>query len=420
MNIRIGGIAKLELWYWGLLFLMIGICIPLGLHIAPADVPRVDEEAHFGQIQIFWSGRLETPAELGITMLPGYHAAVALLTKLAGVTSLSGARATALLITIPSIFIFALLARRAGDNNPPQSALVYFLCPLFFPYFFLLYTDISSITFVMLGVLLTLYNRYYSAAFTLLLSMLIRQDNVIWAFFCFLLGLHQIYTDTMVTSEIKSRLTTVLRNVVKNLWAFPALFVAFITFVVINGGVAIGDPESHKLGQIYPTQVFLCLLTLFVLMLPLHLANTKRIAALLYERPIWLFAGACGLPLFILTFWADHGYNNFSGFVHNEVVSWLRASLRNKILAYLGIIWCFYSLIVTKLAEQRFYWLYPLSLVAVLPHALIEHRYFMIPIVLFLALRSRNGDKLDFVTMSIFVIASWYLGMEIKDGRLFL
>jgi alpha-1,2-glucosyltransferase len=154
-------------------------------------------------------------------------------------------------------------------------------------------------------------------------------------------------------------------------------------------------------------------------MLPLHLANSRRIFTLLCDRPIWIFIGACGLPLFVLTFWADHGYNNFGGFIHNEVVFWLRASLTNKVLAYLAIVWCFYSLLVTELANRRFYWLYPLSILAVLPHSLIEQRYFMIPIVLFLALRKRTSDKLDHLTMSVFIIASWLLCMKIHEGTLF-
>jgi alpha-1,2-glucosyltransferase len=249
--------------------------------------------------------------------------------------------------------------------------------------------------------------------------MLVRQDNVIWAFLCFLLALHQFEWFGSSVNFI-SRVSSVLKLMAKRLWIFFLVFIAFIVFVKVNGGVAIGDPESHKLGRIYTTQIYLCLLTLFVLLLPLHVANAKNIVLMLRRQPIWIFAGACAFPVFILTFWTDHGYNNFGGFIHNEVVFWLRASLLNKVLAYAGIIWCFYSLLVTKLAEKRFYWLYPLSAVAVVPHALIEQRYFMVPIVLFLALRKRDNDKLDYLLLSIYVVASWYLGTQILADTIFM
>ena len=61
-------------------------------------------------------------------------------------------------------------------------------------------------------------------------------------------------------------------------------------------------------------------------MLPLHVANLKKIVALIYHQPFWLFIGASAFPLYIVTFWTEHGYNNFGGFIHNEVVIWLKAS----------------------------------------------------------------------------------------------
>lgn len=406
-------------WSWGVLILVLVACIPLGLQIALPHSTKVDEGAHFGQIQAFWAGRIGSPQEFGLTMLPGYHLLVAAFAKLIGSESLLGARTVGLLLSIPSVFIFAFISRKVGDKNPAQSALVYFLCPLFFPYFFLLYTDITSVTFVSLAVLLTLYKRFFTAAFVLLLSMLIRQDNIIWALLCFVLALHQLL-DSNLPANLSGRVIFALRVVIKQLWAFPMLFVGFVVFLVLNGGIAIGDPESHKLERIYITQVFLCILVLFVLMLPLHVANIRKIVALIYHQPFWLFIGACAFPLYILTFWTEHGYNNFGGFIHNEVVFWLRASLAHKVFAYLGIVWCFYSLLVTPLVEKRFYWLYALSALAVVPHSLIEPRYFIIPIVLFLAMRKRDGEKLDYVTMSIYVIVTWYLCTEIRAGTIFL
>ncbi|MFO1367740.1 MAG: hypothetical protein U1F46_02020 [Marinagarivorans sp.] len=407
------------IWSWGALILVVVACIPLGLQIALPDGIKVDEGAHFGQIQAFWAGRVGSPQEFGLTMLPGYHVLVAVLAKLIGLESLFGARMVGLLFSIPSVLIFALISKRVGDNNPAQSALVYFLCPLFFPYFFLLYTDITSVTFVSLAVLFTLNKRFFAAAFVLLLSMLVRQDNVIWALLCFVLALHQ-FLDLNQSDGLSDKALVALNAVTKHLWAFPVLFVGFGVFFVLNGGVAIGDSESHKVERIHLTQVFLCVLVLFVLMLPLHVANLKKIVALIYHQPFWLFIGASAFPLYIATFWTEHGYNNFGGFIHNEVVIWLKASLAHKVYAYLGIVWCFYSLVVTPLAEKRFFWLYPLSALAVVPHSLVEPRYFIVPIVLFLALRKRNGDDLEYVILSIYVIATWYLCTEIRAGAIFL
>ena len=52
------------IWSWGALILVVVACIPLGLQIALPDGIKVDEGAHFGQIQAFWAGRVGSPRNL--------------------------------------------------------------------------------------------------------------------------------------------------------------------------------------------------------------------------------------------------------------------------------------------------------------------------------------------------------------------
>jgi alpha-1,2-glucosyltransferase len=132
--------------------------------------------------------------------------------------------------------------------------------PLLFTYYFLFYTDIWS-TILILGSLSLVWNspttkKCYMSSLLSFISLWFRQTNILWiAFILSIIIDRQIRSDNFV-----SRCTKFIIQFFKN-WIkvipFMIIFVLFIIFIKINGGIAFGDKENHQLN-LHIVQVFYC------------------------------------------------------------------------------------------------------------------------------------------------------------------
>lgn len=386
-----------------------------GLAMMPEHAHYHDESFHVPQIERYMQG-IYQGVEASLTMIPGYHALVALSASIFFDQSPDAIRTASFVMSIPALLFFFLSARELGHRQPSISSLIFFLCPIIFPFFFVIYTDIPSLAFVLAGLYCTLKRQYSLAALVMCLSMLLRQTNVVWLalFWLFALLDHGAWGQ-LVRLDFRA----LLKNIAKT-WGFLGGCVLFVTFVVINGGVALGDASAHAVERLYLTQVFFCLFAVFFLFMPWHIANTRRIFALVKARPQLLFLLSLVFAVYITTFWADHGYNYFDFFLRNQVVMWVRQNFWTQTLAFIPMAWAFLSLCVTPLRKASYYWLYPVAALALIPHSLVEQRYFFEFLVLFILFRKPETEKLDFITLAIYVPVTLYLCLGIGRIQFFL
>jgi len=82
--------------------------------------------------------------------------------------------------------------------------------------------------------------------------------------------------------------------------------------------------------------------------------------------------------------------------------------------------WTLCSLCVTPLQRRSFYWLYPLAAAALLPAGLVEQRYFIVPVILFMLAKKRESVALDLCTIAVYVPVTGLLYYRISQGGLFL
>jgi len=401
----------------GLTALAAAAAYSFGMWMVAGDGLKADEHAHYWQIRVFAEGRFEIHHWL--TMLPGYHAIIAALAWVGGVggaLSLPAARVISWGLCALAPVLFFLCARALGKDNRFSLSLTFLLSPIIFPFFFYLYTDIPSLLFLLGVLLLTLQRRYQLAGLMAVLSLLLRQSNVVWAFFFALVALGQ----EGVWARLAQRDFRPVLQTLARLWLFVFAGLAFLAFVYWNGGIALGDAHMHRVERLYPTQVYLLLFTMFLLFVPLHIRNLPRIARMLRRRPvICLLIGAMSLAFYLGTFWVNHPYNDEMDFLRNRILWLLRENLWLRVAAFIPMAWTLCSLCVTPLQRRSFYWLYPLAAAVLLPAGLVEQRYFIVPIVLFMLAKRRESAALDLWTIATYVPATGLLHYHLGQGGKF-
>lgn len=375
-----------------------------------------DEVHHYPQIRMFVDGRFEMIPTL--PMLPGYHAVIAAVAWAVGDSSLPVARAISWALCFPAVALFFLCARELGKDNRFTLPLVFLLSPIAFPYFFVLHTDIPSVGFLLGALLLTLKRRYQAAGLVAVLAILVRHNNVIWVFFCGLIALGQ----EGVWAQLAGRDWRPVLRAVARLWLFVLAGLALAAFLVSKGSFTLDEvPWQHPQGRLYWTQIYLLLFTMFFLLLPLHISNLPRIAQMIGRRRLlWALTGAGLLVLYLLTFWVDHRFNGVMLFWRNQFLHFIKGDVVWRVAAFIPMLWAFLSVCATPLQRRAFYWLYPLAVVFLLPSSLIDTRYFIVPVTLFMLVKKRESLPVDLLTLALYAPAAAFLYWRVNQTTIIM
>jgi len=252
----------------------------------------------------------------------------------------------------------------------------------------------------------------------------LRQSNVIWVFFFALVALGQ----EGVWARLVQRDFRPVLHALAGLWLFVFAGLAFLAFVYWHGGIALGGPGQargevvgvHRVEHLYPTQIYLLLFTMFLLFVPLHIRNLPRIARMIRRRPvICLCIGVMSLAFYLWTFRANHPWNYAMDALRNQLLWWLRENLYLRIAAFIPMAWTLCSLCVTPLQRRSFYYLYPVTVAALLPVSLVEPRYFIVPVALFMLAKKHQSAPLDLWTIAVYAPATGLLYYRISQGGFF-
>ena len=230
------------------LFLVVNYYQPLAYM---DEVFHIKQAASFAHLDFSYDKKLTTPPLLYLLSLP-----------------LSFISSSPLVIRFTNILF--LFATRSLFNK--QIALF----PLFFFFCFLYYSDPSS-TFLVLAALK--YSHLHSLSATLLLlSVAIRQTNIIWCLFilvnrCIAILNYKHSSLLNISSFIKSILSNI-PLLLKLLYPFLLVLLSFIIFIVKNNGIVLGDKQNHQsslhLMQLYYFSSFLVFFMLPILDLKSH------------------------------------------------------------------------------------------------------------------------------------------------------
>ncbi len=350
---------------------------------------RVDEGIHYHQILLLAAG--EYVQDAALTTIPGYHWLMAQFVRLAHSDSIGFLRGLNVLLGAGCVVSFARCRRLLGESAHDQRVLQFALCPIIFPYFFLIYNDVASLLLILVGVWLGLERRYALGAATLTLSLAVRQNNVVW-----LLAVPAI---TWLEQTANAYSWRNVRAFWRANWPLAIGLLLFVAFVVVNHGVAVGDRSRHPLVFGTGNLFFLLFVYAFVF-LPLVLARAPanlRAAVAGWRNGLLL---ALFFAFYLSTFASTHPYNNIEPeyFLRNAVLMAVAASLGLKFVFFVPVLLAALDLVRSVHERPILIPIVLASAVAVVPSWLIEQRYYIVSFALLLLFRPEGGHRAEQLT----------------------
>jgi alpha-1,2-glucosyltransferase len=371
----------------------------------------IDEPHHYKEITKLAEGQI-TMETIRITAeFPGYHLAMAFLRRLLDINSLSMTRFLSTIFSLFSVFIFYLISKNISPAETPLKTLQFFLFPLLFVFFFIIYTDCFSLFLLLLAFFFLVKNRYLTSGFFGFLSVMVRQNNIVW------LGSFSLY---IYLKKYGFRFSPgTIFNFFKDTLINTLVFVGMVLFIRWNGAPILGG-GIHPLS-IHFDNIFFILFSFFILFLPLNIANFTLVIRLLKNPLSILILGAIFI-FYLLTFRVNHPYNQFltNYFLRNFIASLALSSLENKILFFLPIGYSILSLWVSKLHQKLFYLLYPFTILFLSLLWLVEPRYYIIPFTFFLLFKKQKSLFIEYLTIIIYIVLTGFLFWGTLGRKFFL
>lgn len=349
---------------------------------AMRDVPLLfDEKPHYTRIVAIRQGTL---AQVKPACCPHtYHYLLSLTGSAASCESPGEVRLLSLLFSILCVPLAYAIVRKLDPEGASLAATQFFFLPVLLPFFFLIYTDPLSLLFALLTVLLLLHECLWGAALASMAAVLIRQTQIVWMGFAFLLPYVRANGWRLELSAIVAHC--------RRAWLFLPGFAAFAVFVVLNKGISLGDRSAHPAFEFRAGNVLFALFTVFVVFLPLHVANLPRVVQMIRARPWWLLVVAAVGVLFYCGTRFDHPYNRWDRFLRNKFLIRIVDNPAFAALFFVAVAVALLSLAATRLKDRSFYLLYPVAVLSLAPSWLIDPRYAIPALALFVLFRTRSS-----------------------------
>ena len=387
-----------------------------------------DEGFHAGMVDAFLRGEWDNlPGS--VTTPPYFHALIAFMTHISGVEkkTLEAIRFSQMLLSIGAIPCFYFIAKQLRHSNCDIRTLLCVLLPTYLPLFNLVYTDPPSLTFTALMVLLTLKQRYWLAALTALLGLAVRQMTIIWACFCAVYVCLNYIEDEHGSISFKNIFGPLWENIT-NLFPKVAPFlipaVAFLVFVFFNKGIVVGDREAHP-TSFNLANLFCFFIASFVIFLPYQIEKaTENFQLIKTHKWIWV-----AIPLYFIVYLAlhkiTHSYNkpSMDWWIHNQIIIISTTQPLLKALFFLPILSAtltYFSIARSSETPWKMYLLYFFGALSFVPLPLVELRYYLVTLILFILFKPKLSDTSEKATLIIFSCISLYIIYGISHRTLFI
>jgi|GEM_PF-3319219 len=403
------------------LFICVGIFLILFggfqyVHRAPLETRIVDESAHVTQVQRILNGK-EIRVER-LTTIAGYHHVTAgifvVFDKIFDFESPKTYHVRMIAVLYAATLFVLTVILLVTLRMPHQKVLAIMTLPVLAPYLFIGYTETFSLLVVIGGIILYFQKQYVLSSIVMFGSLFVRQDNIMWIVALILWSGVSYLAQSNVSNFP-------LRKFVRESVGYIMSIVLFVLFVLINGGVAVGDRSRHPVS-LSAENIFFFLILLALIFLPTIISYRREICEVV-QRKIYLSAcialGASSA--YLLGFELTHSYNNNSRFLHNYLGKFFS---ENTFGIAPGIILMLISLaflaaIIRGMKEYKAHLLvvYGVGLLSLALHPLMEHRYYIIPMVLliiFVTFKNRRWFYVQLAYMTA-LSATYYWIVFIKD-----
>ena len=363
----------------------------------------VDEKAHLAQIEMFREGNLRLYVKHGEeyprnAMYPGFHALVAATSKILGVDGKNAIRGLCLAFAVAVAALAFIIAKdlTGSDTAALKAAQVFFL-PVLFPFHFLIYTDTAGTAAILAAFLAALRKKDGLGGALALTAVLIRHNNIVFVVF--------ILAYRIVDEFGLNPLRTPPRRLAAALWPYAVSAALVAVGVAVNGRPALDDPSSHvpTLSLVNPLFALFCFGALFA---PVLLAARKETSEWISKHKkasAAILALICAASAFLAP---THPWNNLPWLWHNEILAWLFRDMAGRTVLAATASFAALSLAALPLATNaaRLSWIF--SFLALVPVALIEPRYYILPFALATLLRKPRSMRVETVQLALFILVA--------------
>ena len=364
---------------------------------------RADESAHYAQIERYIAGNYATGSET-VAQAGGFHASAMIFARLTGNSTKEDIRLFVLLISGATMLLFWSLVRSFEPQVSTMRTLQFVFFPLLFPFWFLIYTDVYALLWLLLAILALTQDRVHVSGILMIVSVLVRQTYIVW------LALLGLWTVTVAAP---------LRQLATRGTSFGIGAGLFLLFVVANGGVAIGDRGSNPDFVFHTENLLFMLLCFFAMFLPLILSTLPQIARLPPALLVGVLLSSVGL--YFGTFRVDHPNNiGLNYFVRNALLETMTAPTSAGVVTSVAIALAVLSLCVIRLRQPVQYLIYPFAALSVMPSWLIEQRYYLPAFALFMLFRESASPRVERALLAVNVVMALSLFVGITEGWFFL
>lgn len=362
-------------------FIIIGLVFGIG-YIFIGNIPLIaDEGGHVPQISRFLTGKWEMVPIM--TMIPGYHLIMAGILKLMGWETLGQARLLSLCIATLNIVVFYRLVALCWPGEIMLRTAQFIFLPYLFTMQFLVYTESWSLLFMLLTVYCTLTGRLFGVFCVGLIALLIRQTNLIWIVFSFILPL-------LMEQKTSRTNVEVWKKWLSKSWPFYFLFALSGWFLWWNQGIALGEKQFHEAGLNMANVWFFLwnFSLLFWFLLPTSFSGARLPVTgrkwILYIGMICLLA-----VFFYLSYRFTHRYNSvrMTFYLNNIFIKMTTSTFWGYLAAFTGVLLGLLILLRVRISLVP-WWVLPLFMLGTaLVHPLVSHRYYLPGLALYLAMR---------------------------------
>lgn len=393
-----------------LALLAAGVALAMHLSIR-GEGYRADEVHHHTQIRWLLDGELRRLPNL--LMFPLYHMAMAAVAWPFGWTGLDDFRLlnlalSAVALSAVSRAARATCARDAGLRTAQAVAL-----PCLLPLVFLVYTDVAALGMLAAALFAVQRRRHRTAAALGFVSILLRQTNAVWVVFLAALAL----TGERERGAGDERWPA---TAARAGWPFAAALAGFalLAALVMPALLRPGPPYTSGL---YTGNLVFGLALLAVLFAPLHAANSVALFALMRRRPGTV---AAALVATAAAMWLGlrerNALNRLPDFLHNEVLAAVATGGSAAALLFVAVAVGLLAVAATPLAPPSRRLLPAAAALALLPLAVIEPRYSLVPLVLWNLFRAPATRAVELALVVWNGALSALLWYAIVEHKLFL
>ncbi|HKU39862.1 MAG TPA: hypothetical protein VJR89_17000 [Polyangiales bacterium] len=378
----------------------------LWARVATLNMPRYsDEKFHIRQIHRLCRGQDELLGTL--TMLPGYHAITAGFGKLIESCAPHVLRTFSLGWGLAASLVALLILGTLGSQRSRTRTIAFYFLPILLPYYVLVYTDVAAFVPALLAVYFVTQRRWTAAGIASSTGILFRQSNAV--VLLFIVGV------ALLEHDRRGRARDWMVRYLKQTWAAWLGLAGFGAFVIVNGGVALGDRSRHTLG-VHFENVWFALALLCLTQLPVLLENLWSERARLRAWKTVLVLGAA-YSLYMLTFRVEHEFNGHLDFLRNQFLHWVVESPWRKTLFFVPVALGLGAVCATRFSRPSYWLLLPVALLTLMPEGLVEQRYAILPIGLWLVLRRDASRSAEAATALLNAALATALVLVIASGR---